>query len=363
MINLIILFFMFILISLSETLDKRQKTGLLRSFFLTALLCTAEHISLRLDGSADKWRILHIGVCMLRFGLSPCIAIFLVQAIDKKRDIRPALIIAAAYFVFTVATLPTGLIFRVDANNSFHRGTWFPIYVGAFLCSILFLLLSTVITGKRHQNRGKLLAYPIALFLFFGITVQLRYPEIHISWLCITLLSMLYFIYCNEMWQQVDGLTGLLSQKSYLNRTATMDQTALLIVFDVDDFKSVNDEFGHLKGDEVLIDIAECIRQAYSNFGYCYRIGGDEFCVLLKFPGIQLPCYANFLRALQEKRAQKPMIPYVSIGTAVFSRGDNILAVKEKADQELYAYKEKHKIDRANGKYDDGSLYAHTTFF
>ena len=49
--------------------------------------------------------------------------------------------------------------------------------------------------------------------------IQVALPELHVTWLCVTLLSVLYFIYCNEMWNQLDALTGLLNQNSYLKQT------------------------------------------------------------------------------------------------------------------------------------------------
>lgn len=62
------------------------------------------------------------------------------------------------------------------------------------------------------------------------------------------------------MWNQLDGLTGLLNQNSFLNRSEEMNYTnGMLIVFDVDDLKHVNDVFGHIKGDLCLSIIADCI--------------------------------------------------------------------------------------------------------
>ena len=84
------------------------------------------------------------------------------------------------------------------------------------------------------------------------------------------------------MWNQLDGLTGLLNQNSFLNRSEEMNYTnGMLIVFDVDDFKHVNDVYGHVKGDLCLSIIANCIKKAYAKYGYCYRIGGDEFAAIL----------------------------------------------------------------------------------
>ena len=99
-------------------------------------------------------------------------------------------------------------------------------------------------------------------FLLIETIIQVTLPELHVTWLCVTLLSVLYFIYCSEMWNQLDALTGLLNQNSYLNRTAEMRRRGgVLVVFDVDDFKQINDRYGHLQGDICLAEIGRCIKK------------------------------------------------------------------------------------------------------
>lgn len=114
------------------------------------------------------------------------------------------------------------------------------------------------------------------------------------------------------------------------------------VVFDVDDFKQINDRYGHIQGDLCLAGIAECIKKSYANFGYCYRIGGDEFCVLLKNGGNEGRCKQEFLQRLQEKRGEIAFLPTVSYGSAPFS-GEDIVKVKDRADQDMYQYKKERK--------------------
>ncbi|WP_139784473.1 GGDEF domain-containing protein, partial [Vibrio vulnificus] len=54
-----------------------------------------------------------------------------------------------------------------------------------------------------------------------------------------------------------------------------------LILFDIDDFKTINDQYGHHVGDEVLVRIAEITRRVIEQHGYCARWGGEEFLILL----------------------------------------------------------------------------------
>ena len=181
------------------------------------------------------------------------------------------------------------------------------------------------------------------IFLGAETIIQILVPNLHVSWLCVTLLSALYFIYCSEMWNQLDGLTGLLNQNSFLNRSKEMNYTnGMLIVFDVDDFKHVNDVFGHVKGDSCLSIIAACIKKAYAKYGYCYRIGGDEFCVLLKNSRNEEACSVQFESFIKKKRNKYTYLPSVSYGSALLLTGD-IVSVKDLADQNMYSKKQKHK--------------------
>lgn len=127
-------------------------------------------------------------------------------------------------------------------------------------------------------------------------------------------------------------------------RTTAMEFT----MFDVDDFKQVNDCHGHVKGDLCLAGIAECIKKAYADFGYCYRIGGDEFCVLLKNRAKEEECRQEFLRRWVEKRRKFTFLPTVSYGSAPFS-GEDIAVVKDRADQDMYQYKKGRKKHGSSG--------------
>jgi len=170
-----------------------------------------------------------------------------------------------------------------------------------------------------------------------------------VTWLCVTLLSVLYFIYCSEMWNQRDALTGLLNQNSYLNRTAEMRRSGeVLVVFDVDDFKQVNDRYGHVKGDICLAEIAACIKKAYARHGYCYRTGGDEFCVLLRDGDWEHACARDFVRRLDERRKELDFLPTVSFGSAEIS-SENVVTVKDRADHNMYRYKKERKAHRMSG--------------
>lgn len=84
-----------------------------------------------------------------------------------------------------------------------------------------------------------------------------------------------------------DELTGLGNRRCFLQELETTLQTACahephaLVLFDLDGFKHFNDSFGHLAGDELLQMLAGRLTAAVGDAGRAYRLGGDEFCVLL----------------------------------------------------------------------------------
>ncbi len=87
-----------------------------------------------------------------------------------------------------------------------------------------------------------------------------------------------------------DALTGLRNRRALMEdlprvcQRASDAQPAFLWLFDLDGFKSYNDAFGHLAGDALLSRFGERLNQAVGGDGTVYRLGGDEFCVLLSAP-------------------------------------------------------------------------------
>jgi diguanylate cyclase (GGDEF)-like protein len=134
-----------------------------------------------------------------------------------------------------------------------------------------------------------------------------------------------------------DALTGLLNRRAYdetLAREAARarrhERELTLCLFDLDDFKAVNDTAGHLAGDEVLRRFAGALRHVRGE-DFAFRVGGDEFALVL--PETDLVGAAVVSRRLLE-RADVP----ASVGTATLA-ADDPGALHAAADAELYGAK------------------------
>ncbi|MHC0038673.1 sensor domain-containing diguanylate cyclase [Pseudoneobacillus sp. C159] len=99
----------------------------------------------------------------------------------------------------------------------------------------------------------------------------------------------------------LDPLTGLNNRRSY-NKTVKELNDYSLLLLDIDHFKLVNDEFGHLKGDDVLKLLAEILKKETRKDDLLYRFGGEEFIVILPNtePKIAFQIAENIRRATEE---------------------------------------------------------------
>jgi diguanylate cyclase (GGDEF)-like protein len=146
----------------------------------------------------------------------------------------------------------------------------------------------------------------------------------------------------------LDALTGLHNRRYFhetlareVARAHRYDRRLALIVFDVDDFKAVNDGVGHLSGDAVLAEMAERVRTVVRSADIPCRIGGDEFAVVMPESGI-LQAEQLFGR-LQAAIGGRPVGQagrlHISAGVAELKADDDSIAFFERADEALYRAK------------------------
>ena len=145
-----------------------------------------------------------------------------------------------------------------------------------------------------------------------------------------------------------DPLTGLHNRRYFhetldheVKRAHRYDRRLALIFFDLDDFKAINEDIGHLGGDSVLADVAHRLRQVVRGADIPCRVGGDEFAVIL--PESSLEDAERFFRRLQLAVQGQPIgrVPnlQVSGGVAELGRDDDATSLFRRVDQALYRAK------------------------
>jgi diguanylate cyclase (GGDEF)-like protein len=150
----------------------------------------------------------------------------------------------------------------------------------------------------------------------------------------------------------LDALTGLHNRRYFhetlareVARAHRYNRDLALVVFDLDDFKAINDQIGHLAGDGVLADAAARVRDVVRTADIACRVGGDEFAVVL--PESTLRDAEQLYKRIQHAVSAQPIGP---VGEIVFSAGvaelrpeDDAVAFFQRADDALYRAKESGK--------------------
>jgi len=155
-----------------------------------------------------------------------------------------------------------------------------------------------------------------------------------------------------------DTLTGLLNRKTFdirigklistlqnLNNNVTNKSETVkyhLAVLDIDHFKRVNDTFGHIYGDEVLLFFANTMKKTFRDNDLLFRFGGEEFVVLLSNTDISqsLTALERFRSAIENNKFPQVGQVTVSIGVALISSDEMPRTTIDRADQALYFAKE-----------------------
>ena len=155
-----------------------------------------------------------------------------------------------------------------------------------------------------------------------------------------------------RMQAQMDTLTGIANRLGYENRLAQeyarwkrFANPLSLVVWDIDHFKRINDDYGHAAGDKALKTIATLLAGKVRETDYLARYGGEEFVLIM--PGAN----AESARLVAEKLRETvessgfhfkgaPVSITISAGIAEFSEGDSPSGVFERADKSLYEAKE-----------------------
>lgn len=176
------------------------------------------------------------------------------------------------------------LIFSVGALNSYERG---PLFFMPMAITYIFFIINFIIA---YRNKAKLNKTEYIIIVLFGIipiisaTIQVIFNNVLLTWGAVGIVIIAHYIYLQENLLRYDSLTGIWNRmtfENYFNNNfINKNKEFALIYADVNDFKKINDNYGHTEGDKALIDIANILKFCFKESGQAARIGGDEFIII-----------------------------------------------------------------------------------
>jgi diguanylate cyclase (GGDEF)-like protein len=322
-------------------------------------LCPTELDRMRVvDANARVRTIRHIGAASIGIALliaAPwvgwwtlipfAVAAFNLWHIDRRiaRSPRPERVSAVGILV-TVTMLAVGV----------------AISGGPHSPALPWMVLPAAMVAARFRPQVVIAGLAITVLAILGATLGVAptqtihhpVPVLATLALLVSIVAIVWALQAAELHHRdeaiLDPLTGLLNRHALAPRFNELSQQAqltgqpiCLVLCDVDGFKAINDDFGHDRGDAVLRDIAYELRKRLRSFELVYRLGGEEFLIVL--PGIDLAGGRQLGERLRLAIADaRPTgIPTtISLGVSA-GRGEHASyeTLFKTADQALYASK------------------------
>ncbi|MBQ4310491.1 MAG: GGDEF domain-containing protein [Oscillospiraceae bacterium] len=284
--------------------------------------------------------------------------IFVIYRISQNNAKNIKLLIGMHYaataidIILIISSLFTGYLFYIDEDNIYQLGDGFTLHLvlvfiqlfGSGVYSFAQSFSNMQLKLKREYS------LPLLFIIIPSVTAILEgiLPLSPIVPLGIFLAILLAFLEIQNSEIFSDALTGLNNRRSMeiflqnMIHNASDNNPFRLYIIDVNDFKQVNDQFGHLAGDRALQLVADAIRNVSDRqHGFCARYGGDEFVLISGNDKEIHDDIQNEVNSLRELCAD--LVPKITVcmGHTVCS-SDAVTASQliAQADEQLYIQKE-----------------------
>lgn len=329
----------------NKVLTKATRSAFVATFLLIALTAFLEWYDVYLGAYfSDSVTVLTF-IKALELSIAPyipytCATIFR-EPRTRRMDIGFGCLILVHALFELGSTCVGGITFSVGPGGEFEHRQLYWVYVLVITASEVLLIARAVRFSHVYQNRNSATLAGLLVLLVTCACVQFAFPDVKITWHSVALAAIFFYIYYNDLVTKVDPLTKVLNRLTFDNNIAASVERMVFILFDVNDFKIINDTYGHLYGDTCLKAVAQQIKETYGRYGLCFRYGGDEFAVLLT-RGIESLEALNgeFTAGMARRRAADHQLPNVSLGWAHYTPGqDSVEAVTIAADEMLYRNK------------------------
>ena len=262
--------------------------------------------------------------------------------ISGLADFKETIVLTHISIIYAVivGAIQTARKIKIDRNSKTIRINFFCliIVVGCYVTDIVSYYMGTS-DGNRFGRFGFLI-YIIAL----GVDAMSN---------SVDLIRMGKKTNMYKKLAYVDALTGVKNRAAYdmavkrLKDKNQMENKAI-VMFDLNNLKKCNDYYGHETGDRYIETIGNCINKIFKNAGTAYRIGGDEFCVIIsntKETNIQesIDMLNKDIDTLREKEEYEYMS--VACGYAIFDKvfDSDIDDTRDRADKLMYINKDNYK--------------------
>ena len=287
----------------------RQMSGIdTDSLWVTVILCLLASLALilKVEGPTNRshytFSFLVYGFSFTFLGIPETILVILVSNLAEWVWNRPPWYIqvfnASCYMiVLHAAGLVYGWINPENSLVSWQAVVAIAVSMGIFnlLNHLMVGIVLWLARGENFRRSGIFDFFPLVLdltLLYFG--ASLSFVWAYNQFALVMFLIPIYMIYSTlkvpalERKTEIDVKTGLFNHEYFkqqvaneLRRANRFDRPLTIIMADLDLLRNINNTYGHLAGDEVLIGVAKILKQSVREYDITARFGGEEFAILL----------------------------------------------------------------------------------
>lgn len=209
---------------------------------------------------------------------------------DKDRvgkQAFPLILLNSLNVVMVLIAQFHGWLYYFDDKHIYHRGSLF-ILPGCEMMGIVVAATFLIVVHYKEIDSKyirPLLLFPIPPVI--GGIIQVAFYNIPLVLTGVTLSMLIIFVNVQNQNMNIDNLTGIFNRRKfdiYLNEkinSVSPNKTFSAILIDMDRFKDINDQWGHVMGDHALRAAASLLKKSTARGTFISRYGGDEFCIIL----------------------------------------------------------------------------------
>ena len=267
-------------------LDKKSfQNAETKYFWLTLGSCFLLVIEDALEGMTAKdpaliyWRIL---LSILGYTLRSTAALGLLLVILPRKDRGFGWWIPCALtFLINCTAFFSNIAFWFAEDYGFRRG---PLGYVSFIVPLFYILVILIISLRRFSEKRGAEKYIVSACILFCVAATVKGVLLGGSDLTTAIVSssIFFYIVLYSHDNRLDPLTGLLNRQAFYDDCAAQNKNIKAVMsLDMNGLKALNDSRGHQFGDEALKKIGQRLRGCMDRKASAYRIGGDEFAILL----------------------------------------------------------------------------------
>ena len=328
---------------------------------LNIILSVFEALTLVVNGVDDSTlRVLHYSLNFIVFLFTPLIgflwAIYLDYKIfdSRSKSIFYYIYVApfAIIFVLLIVNFFVPVLFSINELNVYSREPFIMLNVALLFMLLIFVVYLTITNRKTIDRK---IIYGAMLFLLFpalGGIIQMLFYGVSTMFSMFSLGIFSTYIALETIGTSRDHLTGLFTRvkaSEYINDLLFKRSNFGVLLIDLDDFKKLNDTYGHNEGDKFLKLFGETLMTVFSKDEVVSRFGGDEFIIVKNnFEKVDLGFYTRSIyRELKKSESTSNFSNgfQFSIGCSVSSEG-SLKSAEElivEADNNMYLNKADNK--------------------